>query len=259
MLGGGLNGGKIMGEYPEELSDNSDYWVRRGRMIPTLPFDSVWNGIAEWMGVQGDSDLNFVLPNRVNFDKCSKMFHGHELFKSISASDCINDADGDGVSDEKDLCPNTRYWIDAEVDEFGCQESVTTSPNMSPISIPSSSEPSLLPTSAPTDILPTVPAPVSNPTPSPVSAPSMLPEVQLVGNPCGDQFSDGLCVLCTGDCDRDSDCAGDLICFQRSGGEDVPGCAWGSNSATLKAEGHDYCKLFYHYYYCVIVFSTSRC
>ena len=99
----------------------------------------------------------------------------------------------------------------------------------------------------PTGILPTAPTPVSNPAPSPVSAPSVLPEVQFVGNPCGDEFSDGLCTLCSGDCDRNSDCAGDLICFPRSGGEDVPGCTWGANSATLKAEGHDYCKLFYRY------------
>ena len=54
MLGGGLNGGKLMGDYPEVLSEKSDYWVRRGRMIPTTPWDSVWNGIAEWMGVKGE-------------------------------------------------------------------------------------------------------------------------------------------------------------------------------------------------------------
>ena len=91
-------------------------------------------------------------------------------------------------------------------------------------------------------------APSNNPVthaPVPVGTPSVLPEVQFVGNPCGDQFSDGLCTLCSGDCDRNRDCAGDLICFQRSGGEDVPGCTWGSNSATLKAENDDYCKLFY--------------
>ena len=29
---------------------------------------------------------------------------------------------------------------------------------------------------------------------------------------------------CQADCDRDSDCAGPLECFQRKGGEDVPGC-----------------------------------
>lgn len=29
---------------------------------------------------------------------------------------------------------------------------------------------------------------------------------------------------CQGDCDTDSDCIGDLVCFQRGGLEEVPGC-----------------------------------
>ena len=83
---------------------------------------------------------------------------------------------------------------------------------------------------------------VFNPAPSPVPAPTVLPEVRFVGNPCTAAFPDGKCTLCTGDCDSDSDCAGDLVCFQRSGGEDVPGCVWGSNSASLKADDDDFCK-----------------
>lgn len=63
--------GKIMGTYPADLSATSDIWVRRGRLIPTLPWEAVWSGIANWMGVQGDRDLDFVLPNRKSFDKCS--------------------------------------------------------------------------------------------------------------------------------------------------------------------------------------------
>ena len=30
--------------------------------------------------------------------------------------------------------------------------------------------------------------------------------------------------VCEGDCDNDSECAGDMICFQRSANEVVPGC-----------------------------------
>ena len=29
---------------------------------------------------------------------------------------------------------------------------------------------------------------------------------------------------CAGECEHDSDCAGDLTCFQRKDGEPVPGC-----------------------------------
>ena len=37
-------------------------------------------------------------------------------------------------------------------------------------------------------------------------------EVEYVGNPCTGAFPDGKCTLCTGDCDRDSDCADGLRC-----------------------------------------------
>ena len=30
--------------------------------------------------------------------------------------------------------------------------------------------------------------------------------------------------VCEGDCDNDSECAGDMICFQRPSNEVVPGC-----------------------------------
>jgi hypothetical protein len=45
--------------------------------------------------------------------------------------------------------------------------------------------------------------------------------VNYVGE-CGSNY---LCDLCEGDCDSDSDCAGDLICLQRDGFEAVPGCS----------------------------------
>lgn len=41
--------------------------------------------------------------------------------------------------------------------------------------------------------------------------------------------------LCQGDCDTDAHCSGSLLCFQRDGTEDVPGCA-GAGTSTW-----DYC------------------
>jgi len=43
---------------------------------------------------------------------------------------------------------------------------------------------------------------------------------------------------CQGDCDRDSDCLGNLVCFKRPGYEAVPGC---DMSAGLGTYGWDYC------------------
>ena len=40
---------------------------------------------------------------------------------------------------------------------------------------------------------------------------------------------------CEGNCDKDADCAGDLVCFQRDGDKYIPGCN-GSG-----ARDHDYC------------------
>ena len=43
--------------------------------------------------------------------------------------------------------------------------------------------------------------------------------------------------MCEGDCDLDSDCKGDLICFQRDGDESVPGC----EDSPYATYGYDYC------------------
>jgi hypothetical protein len=42
---------------------------------------------------------------------------------------------------------------------------------------------------------------------------------------------------CSGDCDDDDDCKGNLLCFKRKGDEDVPGCGDGSDGK----DGADYC------------------
>jgi hypothetical protein len=83
-------------------------------------------------------------------------------------------------------------------------------------------------------------APTISPAPTP-----LYKEIKYVGNPCSEAFPlTGKCTECTGDCDDDSDCEGDLLCYQRDGDEDVPGCVWGDNSALHKADDSDYCKSF---------------
>ena len=46
------------------------------------------------------------------------------------------------------------------------------------------------------------------------------------------------CEACQGDCNFDSDCAGKLQCFQRSGNEAVPGCKIGGSGDRTE---YDYC------------------
>merc|ERR1712194_562211 len=66
VLGGAINGGRFFGKYPDTLH-NSPKDVRRGRLIPAHPWESILAPIAEWMGVDS-SKLNDVFPNLANFD-----------------------------------------------------------------------------------------------------------------------------------------------------------------------------------------------
>ena len=83
ILGGGLKGGKVLGQIPDEFKEDlGDLALSRGRMLPTTPWDSFWNGAAPWMGVP-ESDLNTTLPMRVNFDS-SVLFTKDQLFNPDS-------------------------------------------------------------------------------------------------------------------------------------------------------------------------------
>ncbi|KAL7541246.1 hypothetical protein ACHAXR_012136 [Thalassiosira sp. AJA248-18] len=81
LIGGKVNGGKILGDFPQPLSSENAHWIGRGRFIPTTPWDAVWNGIASWLGITSDADLDWILPNRGKFDN---LFSGDDLFTNIS-------------------------------------------------------------------------------------------------------------------------------------------------------------------------------
>lgn len=64
---GSLAGGKIMGTFPNNLTNDGPYAFEPGILIPSTPLESLWNGIAEWFGITSSDDLNTVLPNRGTF------------------------------------------------------------------------------------------------------------------------------------------------------------------------------------------------
>lgn len=80
MLGGRVNGGKIIGKYPDgfEPGDSGVVMDRRGRLIPSTPFDAIWQGVSEWLGLTPE-EIDTVLPNRHSFDP-STMFDKDDLF-----------------------------------------------------------------------------------------------------------------------------------------------------------------------------------
>ncbi len=66
VLGGGHRGGRIYGDYPEDLSIGNNLDTGRGRLIPTTSVDSYFAELALWLGVS-PGDLPAVLPNIERF------------------------------------------------------------------------------------------------------------------------------------------------------------------------------------------------
>ena len=62
-MGGALNGGKALGQYPLDLTADSPLNVGRGRLIPTLSWESIYMPICEWLGVSRNDCSEYVLPN----------------------------------------------------------------------------------------------------------------------------------------------------------------------------------------------------
>mmetsp|Transcript_8174 Transcript_8174/g.18379 ORF Transcript_8174/g.18379 Transcript_8174/m.18379 type:complete len:673 (-) Transcript_8174:81-2099(-) len=80
MLGGSVKGGQILGTYPDEFTENGPRALSRGRMLPTTPWDAMWNGVAEWFGVPA-SEMDKVMPHRQNFMPENLLFDKDDLFK----------------------------------------------------------------------------------------------------------------------------------------------------------------------------------
>eukprot|EP01122_Echinamoeba_exundans_P008354 TRINITY_DN275_c0_g1_i1.p1 TRINITY_DN275_c0_g1~~TRINITY_DN275_c0_g1_i1.p1 ORF type:complete len:1994 (-),score=503.35 TRINITY_DN275_c0_g1_i1:77-6058(-) len=79
VVGGKINGGRILGSYPTTLTDDGPLSLGRGRLIPELPFEAVWQGVAEWFGVPANK-ISKILPNAANFP-ADKIFTQSELFQ----------------------------------------------------------------------------------------------------------------------------------------------------------------------------------
>ncbi|MEM6470901.1 MAG: DUF1501 domain-containing protein [Planctomycetota bacterium] len=67
VMGGGIRGGDVYGEYPLSLASGNPLDVGRGRLIPTLSVDEFAAELVMWMGISNNEDLETVLPNIRNF------------------------------------------------------------------------------------------------------------------------------------------------------------------------------------------------
>ena len=80
MFGGGVAGGKILGQYPTTFSDSGSENIGRGRLIPTRSWDALWYGVTQWFGITVQADIDYVLPNSQNFG-CD-LFTDSDMFTS---------------------------------------------------------------------------------------------------------------------------------------------------------------------------------
>ena len=153
---------------------------------------------------------------------------------------------------DQDLCRWEKK--DSALDSLFCSGgascgSTTCQPTTSPSS-PPSQFPSI--TFAPSQFPSISSSPSNSPsnTPSHIATnfPSYNPTVRKIhfkGYQCTDHYGAGKCELCSGHCDSDNDCAGDLLCLQRNEGVDVPGCSWGADGDIYKNSNTNFCKSGY--------------
>eukprot|EP00551_Chaetoceros_affinis_P002283 CAMPEP_0203661244 /NCGR_PEP_ID=MMETSP0088-20131115/59510_1 /ASSEMBLY_ACC=CAM_ASM_001087 /TAXON_ID=426623 /ORGANISM="Chaetoceros affinis, Strain CCMP159" /LENGTH=156 /DNA_ID=CAMNT_0050523905 /DNA_START=416 /DNA_END=886 /DNA_ORIENTATION=- len=81
ITGGEVRGKQIIGAYPTTL-DDGNLIFEPGIVIPSTPWDALWNGIAQWFGITNVNDLNELLPNRNKF--ASNLFNENQLYTTGS-------------------------------------------------------------------------------------------------------------------------------------------------------------------------------
>ena len=67
VMGGPVDGGKILGRFPSLALDSPDDVGRGGRILPTLSVDSLVAELLLWFGLEGGDNFERVVPNLGNF------------------------------------------------------------------------------------------------------------------------------------------------------------------------------------------------
>ena len=67
-MGGGVKGGQIHCDYPDNLTDDGDRMLTRGRAVPTCGWEKMFKPMAEWFGSPA-ADMPEILPNMDSFTR----------------------------------------------------------------------------------------------------------------------------------------------------------------------------------------------
>jgi cullin-associated NEDD8-dissociated protein 1 len=139
IMGGGVKGGQILGDYPGDLSRAGSVMSGNGRAIPTTSWDQIWAGIAQWYGVE-EMDMDQVLPNRKNFPKPS-LFTQSDLFNTHIPTGFPTPSPTTGAPTPAPTPEPTNAPTPVP----------TTSPTATPTKAPTTALPTTTPTTAPTE------------------------------------------------------------------------------------------------------------
>jgi len=131
VAGGEVEGKKILGKYPDDLSADGPLIIPPSAVIPTTPWEAVWNGIAQWFGATTSKDLNEILPNRNTF--ADNLFSQGDIYEGD-----FTDPPTTSLTPAPTAAPTLSPVV-----------SPTKSPTMSPIKDPTKN-PTQVPTKSPT-------------------------------------------------------------------------------------------------------------
>lgn len=67
IAGGEVDGRKILGSYPDILSEDGPQIIEPGIVVPSTSWDALWNGVIEWFGITDTNvSVNFNVPSVVS-------------------------------------------------------------------------------------------------------------------------------------------------------------------------------------------------
>lgn len=185
IAGGGISGGQILGRYPSTFDPDIEGGIifQPGIVIPTTPYDAMWNGVVEWFGITDNDDMDEILPNKSTFPP-NDLFTAQELYDNIAppptSSVPSRNPTWDATSEPTSI-PSKEPTFSPSTD------SPTISPSSQPSPNGSSPTPTLKATSIPSE------APTSPPSSSLTNSPTIPPSSQpspILPSPCTENPSD---------------------------------------------------------------------
>eukprot|EP00051_Salpingoeca_urceolata_P032686 m.16891 g.16891 ORF g.16891 m.16891 type:complete len:2374 (-) comp5352_c0_seq1:24-7145(-) len=105
LAGGKIKGGRILGRFPNKLTDDYEYSVNQGRLIPTTPWEGIMGGLAEWFGLE-PQNMQEVFPV-INRFPSDMLYSAGELFGDASATNSSAEATQFGVDWAVPASPDT--------------------------------------------------------------------------------------------------------------------------------------------------------